>query len=170
MKVFIEEQKFNQPLVIVGLSIAFIIVTISSYNSWENVSTANIGEQIGALSGLIIILLVAMLFVFLKLKTRIDEKGVHYQFYPFHLKFKTISWETISTCSIRKYDAISEFGGWGMKFSFFRKKGKSFTTKGNIGLQLELKNGTKILIGTQKKEEIQRAIDTYKNKIVTNEY
>jgi len=165
MKVFIEEQKFNQPLVIVGLSIVFIVVGISIFNDWENISQVSISEQMGALSGLIIILLVALLFVFLKLKTRIDEKGIHYQFYPFHFSYKLISWEKISTCIIRNYNAISEFGGWGMKFSFFKKKGKSFTTKGNIGLQIELKSGKKLLIGTQKKEEMQRTIDTYSHKI-----
>lgn len=39
--------------------------------------------------------------------------------------------------------------------------------KGAIGLQLELMDGKKILIGTQKKEEIQRTIDTYQDKIGT---
>jgi len=129
MKVFIEEQKFNQPLVIVGLSIVFIVVGISIFNDWENISQVSISEQMGALSGLIIILLVALLFVFLKLKTRIDEKGIHYQFYPFHFSYKLISWEKISTCIIRNYNAISEFGGWGMKFSFFKKKRKIFHNK-----------------------------------------
>jgi len=52
---------------------------------------------------------------------------------------------------------------------FGQKRGKSYTTNGNIGLQLQLTNCKKILIGTQKKEEIQRTIDTYKNKIATHE-
>ena len=39
-------------------------------------------------------------------------------------------------------------------------------SKGNIGLQIDLKNGKKILIGTQKKEDMQRVIDKYKNKII----
>ena len=164
MKVFLEEQKFNQPLVIIGLSMAFIVVATSIYKGRTEIATNSIGEQIGALSGLIIIAFVALLFVFLKLKTRIDEIGIHYKFHPFHLTFKTITWETIANCNIRNYNAITEYGGWGMKFSFF-KKGKSFTTKGDVGLQIELKNGKRILIGTQKKEELQRTLDTYKYKL-----
>ena len=167
MKVFIEEQKFNQPLVIIIHSIAFIAIGITTSNNWPVNSTASFSEKIGALSGLIFVALVAILFLFMKLKTRVDEIGIHYQFYPFHFSYKLIFWSSISKCYIRNYNAISEYNGWGMKFS---KKVKSFTTKGNIGLQLELTNGKKILIGTQKKEEIQEAIDTYKNKIVTNEY
>lgn len=166
MRFFNEEQKFTQPLVIVGLSLAFIVVGVSTYSNWSLVSTSSIGEKIGALSGILIILFVAILFLFLKLKTRIDEVGIHYMFYPIHFTYKTIKWNAISKCTIRNYNAISEYGGWGLKFSFFKKKGKSFTTKGNIGLQLELKNGKKILMGTQLKNELQRTIDNYKNKII----
>ncbi|MDP3312222.1 hypothetical protein [Lutibacter sp.] len=170
MKVFIEEQKMNQPLVIIGLSIGFIVVVGSLYKELEQLKSANSGEQIGAFSGIIVLSLVIFLFVLLKLKTRIDEKGIYYKYFPFHLKYQFIAWNNISKISIRNYDAISEFGGWGIKFSFRKKRGKSFTTKGDVGLQLELKNGKKILIGTQKKEEIQRTIDTYKDKVAVNEY
>ena len=166
MKIFIEEQKFNQPLVIIGLSLAFIVVGISTYTTWGKISNGSIGEQIGALSGLIMITLVSLLFLKLKLKTRVDEIGIHYQFYPFHFSFKKIRWTAIEKCYLRKYNAISEFGGWGLKFSFFGKNGKSFTTKGTIGLQLKLKNGKKILIGTQKKDELQRVLNTYQHKLI----
>lgn len=165
MKVFIEEQKFTQPLVVIALSFGFAVTGFSIYKEWNSIITGNLTEK---LSGLIILLFVVFLFIKLKLKTRIDEKGVYYQFFPFHLSFKFIAWNTISNCYIRKYDALSEFGGWGLKFSFFKKKGKSYTTKGNIGLQLELTNGKKILIGTQNKEELQRILDTYKSNIITN--
>jgi len=161
MKVFIEEQKFNQPLVIAGLLIAFIAIGFAPLNNWGKIATRSIGEQIGALSGIVVLLIVATLFIFMKLKTRVDEIGIHYQFYPFHFSYKIISWKLISKCYIRKYDAISEFGGWGIKFSFLQKKRKSFTTKGNIGLQIELKSGQKILLGTQKKEELQRTLYNY---------
>lgn len=162
MKIFLEEQKFSLLIVMIIHLIAFIAIGITTHHNWPAYSTASLGEKLGALSGLIFIALLALLFLFMKLKTRVDEIGIHYQFYPFHLSFKTIPWEVISTCYLRKYNAISEYGGWGMKFSFFGRIGKSFTTKGNIGLQLVLKNGKKVLIGTQQKETLQRTLDTYK--------
>jgi len=169
MKVFIEEQKFTRPLFI-GLSIALIVTGVTIITEWETTLQSSLGEKLGALSGIFIVLLVILLFMNLKLKTRIDENGISYQFYPIHRSNKIISWSNISNSYIRNYDAIFEYGGWGMKFNFFKKnKGKSFTTKGNIGLQLELKNGTKILIGTQKKEELQKVLNTYQQKILTNE-
>jgi len=169
MKVFIEEQKFTQPLVIIGLIMAFIVVGISSYNEWETISEGTFNEKISSLGGLIIILLVAFLFLKLKLKTRVDEKGIYYQYFPLHLSYKLITWETIASCYVRRYNAVYEFGGWGMKYNFFRKTGKSFTTKGNIGLQIELTNANKILIGTQKKEELQRVLNSYQDKINSHE-
>jgi len=169
MKVFTEEQKFRQPIVSIGLIVAFIAAIVAIAADWENIDKGNFGEKLGALSGIIIILLVILLFINLKLKTRVDEKGVFYQFAPFHLTLILIPWNEITSSYIRKYNAIFEYGGWGMKFNFFKKKGKSYTTSGNIGLQLELKNGRKILIGTQKENELQRVLNTYKHKLESNE-
>ena len=67
------------------------------------------------------------------------------------------------------YNPISEYGGWGIKGGFSKQTGKAYTTKGTTGLQLTLKNGKKILIGTQKKEEIKRVLETYKRKYTPNE-
>jgi hypothetical protein len=167
MKVFIEEQKFTKPIVLMALSLAFIGIVISNTKDLEKISQGSFNDKIVELIGIIIIILVAILFANLKLKTRIDEKGIYYKYFPFHLSYKIITWESISKCYMRKYDGISEFGGWGIKFSFRKNKGKSFTTKGNIGLQIELKNGKKILIGTQKKEELERVLKTYQHKITT---
>ena len=37
--------------------------------------------------------------------------------------------------------------------------------KGDIGIQIHFKNGKKLLIGTQKKEEVLLTLKNYKNKI-----
>ncbi len=169
MKVFLEEQKFNSPIVIIGLSSAFLVVGISIFNQWKTISNDNFSAKIAALSGIFIVILVIGLFFLMRLKTKIDEIGIHYQFYPFHLNFKTIKWNEISNCYVRKYDPIWEYGGWGLKFTFFKNKNKCVTVKGTIGLQLELNNGTKLLIGTQLEEAIQRTLNTYKNKTKNDE-
>lgn len=165
MKIFIEEQKFTQPLVFILLAITFIITGFSIYKEWDILVTGNISEKLGALSGLIIVLLVTFLFTILKLKTRIDEKGINYQFFPFHLKSRLISWKEIEKCYIRKYNALTEYRGWGIKVNMTWQNGKAYTTKGNQGLQLKLTNGKKILIGTQQKEELQRTLNLYQNKM-----
>jgi hypothetical protein len=168
MKVFNESQKFNQPLIYIGLGIGFVVIAISTFKSWNAIENSGFWDKFAALSGIFILLLVIILFLILKLKTKLDEFGIHYQFVPFHLKPKLISWTDIKTCTIRQYDPISEFGGWGIRSSFKKNIGKAYTTKGTIGLQVDLKNGKKILFGTQKREHLQRALDTYKTKITVN--
>ena len=169
MKVFYEEQKFNQSIVYIGLSISLIAVIFSILSEWKKNIDASLGDYISAFIGLFILVMVIFLFFVLKLQTKIDETGVNYKFYPFQVSYKNIDWSNISECYIRNYNPISEYGGWGIKGGFSKQTGKAYTTKGTIGLQLTLKNGEKILIGTQKKEEIKRVLETYKHKYTPNE-
>jgi hypothetical protein len=167
MKIFIEEQKFTQIWLFIGLAIALIVVSIPIAKDWGNISRGSFGEMLNDLGGILVILFAFALFNFFKLRTRIDEKGVYYQYLPFHFSYRFLPWNSIAKCYVRNYNAIFEYGGWGLKFSFRKKRGKSFTVKGNVGLQLLLTNGKHLLIGTQKREEIQRTIDTYQDKIAT---
>tara|TARA_R110002051_G_scaffold222134_2_gene285773 strand:- start:71 stop:526 length:456 start_codon:yes stop_codon:yes gene_type:complete len=109
-----------------------------------------------------------LLIFFIKLTTKIDEKGIHYQFYPFQLSIKKIPWNELAKVGVRTYLPISEFGGWGLRGGFFFNKGKekAVNISGNIGIQLIFKNGKKLLIGTQKKQEVESVLETYNSKII----
>ena len=76
------------------------------------------------------------LFFIMKLKTRVSEKGLHYQFFPIHLKEHVISFEDISSFKARNYSPLKEFGGWGIRWGF---EGKAYNVSGEKGLQLMLK-------------------------------
>jgi hypothetical protein len=77
-------------------------------------------------------------------------------FTPFFRKCKKFSPAEIEKFEIRNYNALREYGGYGLKRKF--KYGQSFTISGKTGLQLYLKNGKKVLIGTQKKQAIEYAM------------
>lgn len=62
-------------------------------------------------------------------------------------------------CYVPSYNPIREYGGWSYHGSF--GKGKVLNVKGNKGIQLEFKDGKKILIGTQKQEDIHNLIEQY---------
>ncbi|MFZ4399012.1 MAG: hypothetical protein ACOYO1_03170 [Bacteroidales bacterium] len=114
--------------------------------------------QIWTLGLLAILTLCLLLFVcIIKLSFQIDEDGIHFRFYPFHFKVYTIIWEDIETIHIRKYKPIIEYGGWGIRTISFTKN-IAYNISGNIGLQIELKKGKKILIGTQNPEELEKII------------
>jgi hypothetical protein len=100
----------------------------------------------------------------MKLITEVTDKGVTYRFPPLILKKRIIYKESIQSFEVRKYNPIGEYGGWGIKGSGFRR-GKAYNVKGNMGLQLVLKDGKKILFGTQRTEAIKSAMDKMMNPI-----
>jgi len=161
MRVFKEEQRFTQLWLIVIMIISMVMPLAVILKEADSMSSL---ELIIAIS--VILLVPALIFIF-KLSTRIDEKGIHYKFFPFHLKFKTIPWENMAKAYVRKYDALSEYGGWGLKGGLFWKKSKgtAVNINGDIGIQLELKDGKKLLIGTQKENDAKNIIETYQSKI-----
>ena len=160
MRIFKEEQRFTQTWLIVIIVISLIVPLAIILKEIDKLSTSEIIISIGT-----IILASGLIFLF-KLTTRIDEKGIHYKFFPFHLKFKTVVWNDIENAYIRTYDAISEYGGWGIRGGtlWYKAKGKAINISGNIGIQLELKDGKKLLIGTNKKEQAQDVLSTYKTQ------
>ena len=93
------------------------------------------------------------------LTTEISGEGISYKMWPFHTKPRTISWEEIASAEVRKYKPIGEFGGWGVRVG---TRGRAYNVKGNMGLQLVLVSGTRILIGTQKPEQLAEVLDNLK--------
>lgn len=160
MKVFKEEQRFIQLWLIVLLVISTTIPLIIILREYLN----NKIDLYNLLGTLALIIFAAGFIFFFKLKTRIDEQGIHYQFFPFHLKPRLIKWNKINKAYVRKYDAISEYGGWGLKNIFWKKNGTAINISGNIGIQLELSNGKKLLIGTLKEQEAKKVLHTYIEK------
>ncbi|RLJ97861.1 hypothetical protein [Tenacibaculum discolor] len=165
MKVFKEEQQFTQLWLLVLLALCLIVpVTLIIKEYTQQNSTMSSTEFIFVLLG--IVASFAFIFIF-KLTTRIDEYGIHYQFFPFHFSFKKIAWSEINKAYIRTYDPIGEYGGWGFKSGLLwnRKKGTAINISGTIGIQLELKNGKKLLIGTKKEQEAKHVLENYQYKI-----
>lgn len=99
----------------------------------------------------------------MSLRTRVDDKGVTFSFKPF-LRDRHYTWAEIDRVWVRKYKPIAEYGGWGFKGGFRKKMGKAYNVWGDKGLQLQLKDGKRILIGTQKHEELVVFLKRIKEK------
>ena len=102
-------------------------------------------------------ILLPVLFWQMRLITRITEEGIYVRFIPFHFKEKFFPWETITASYVRTYSPLKEYGGWGIKYGF-NGQGLVYNVAGNVGLQLQFKEGEAILIGTQKGEEIEQVL------------
>jgi hypothetical protein len=148
METYKEIQRFRQLFVWLPLGITLLIVTIVT------LTASNSGDfWVERYLGLLIMIPVAALLWFIKLETKIDEKAIAIRFIPLINKWKVIKWSEISDANIRKYSPLAEYGGWGVKG--FSGKNRAYNISGNIGLQLTLKNGYKILIGTNNQEKLR---------------
>ena len=58
---------------------------------------------------------------------------------------------------IREFSGLTDFGGYGVRRSL-SDKGICYTVSGNMGWQLELTNGQKVLIGTQEPEKLREIL------------
>jgi hypothetical protein len=111
-------------------------------------------------SGLFSLIIMAGVIVLVykaKLVIEISEHAIQFRFPPFISKYKVIGREEIERFEIREYRPIREYGGWGIRLGI-RKSGIAYNVHGNIGLQLYLVNGKKILLGTQRKDAIKDAM------------
>ena len=91
------------------------------------------------------------------LTLKMDQHGLTYRYFPLQFKYKTQNWENVEKAYLRKYDAFSEYGGYGVKSRlWFKVNDKAYLLNdGNRGLQLEFKNGKKLLFSTNKIEEVE---------------
>lgn len=92
-----------------------------------------------------------------RLRTKIEKDGIYVRYFPYKKKWEKISVSGIHSYRLRKYRPYREYGGYGIKDR--RRSGKAYIISGRTGLQLHLKNGKRILIGTQKKQAIIYAMD-----------
>lgn len=94
-------------------------------------------------------------FLSFKLQTEIKDDGIYVRFFPLHIKYRFYSWNDIAKVYVRTYKPLKEYGGWGIKG---RRNDKAFNLSGKEGLQLELKDGNKLLIGTRKSSELNELL------------
>jgi hypothetical protein len=112
----------------------------------------------------IVAILVPYLLVYLicknSLTLKIDQCGINYHYWPFARK-KNISWTKIDKIYIRRFDALGEYGGWGLKHRLwfnpdsYRGNDKAYILNDkNLGLQILLHNNKKILFSSSKIDEL----------------
>ncbi len=148
MTTFIEKQSFTKNLVflitmplVVGLTIFFGIKTVTTPGMEA--------------SGDIIIPIVLLLAVFAtlslgNLKTIVNGDGFQFKMFPFHFRQKTISWNEIENIEMIEYQPIRDYGGWGIRLKNFSFKHIAYNVSGTKGILISLKNGKKVMIGSQK--------------------
>jgi hypothetical protein len=83
--------------------------------------------------------------------TDVSKEGITVKYIPFHRTSRFYAWDTIQSVIVRQYRPLREYGGWGLQGT---EKNRALSACGDMGLQLVFKNGNKLLIGTQKPDEL----------------
>ncbi|MGA2735954.1 MAG: hypothetical protein ABSG65_00725 [Bryobacteraceae bacterium] len=97
---------------------------------------------------------VAVWFLRLKLVTEVRADGLYICF-VWLWPARTIRWDQIRSVTIRRYRPIREFGGWGVRWD---ARGIVYHARGNRGARLVLDTGERVLIGSQRADELARAV------------
>ena len=157
---FTESQKFKQWwlwMILLGINGLFLFGVYK-----QVIGGQQFGDKPISNTGLLITtgltLLLTFLFINFRLDTIIKKDGIYVRFFPFHINFKHYNWNSLTKSFVRQYSAISEYGGWGLRLGLFGK-GAAYNVSGNKGLQLEFNNNKKLLIGTNKADELTEALN-----------
>ena len=150
--IFKERQKFTQWwfwLILIGLG------TIAVYGFFTQII---LGEQFGNKPmsdvGMVFFAIGVFGFIYfnwyMTLITEITNEGIKMRFIPFVKK--EINWNDLKSVKIVSYG----FVGYGIRLG--SKYGTIYNMNGNKGLAIELSNGKKFVIGTQKEMELKNVI------------
>jgi hypothetical protein len=151
---FKEEQKFTQWwlwLILIPITILPIIGIYKQIIIGEPFGDKPMSD-IGLLIFAIFTFSLLGLFILMRLKTTIDTDKIEMSFFPFIRK--TTNWTEIKKAEVVNYGFV---GGWGIRL--WTKYGTVYNIKGNKGLAIELLNGKKYLIGTQKVTEMNEIVE-----------
>jgi hypothetical protein len=165
-KEFHEEQQFRQPwlwILLLVLAVCITVVFVQGFYTqlylglpWGERPMSDTALLITGTLSIVFTAGFGWLFYQLKLVTEVDSDGIHIRFFP--LTRKHIRFEDISSCEVRIYRPIREYGGWGIRFS---RKGRALNVSGNRGVQLEFLQGMPLLIGSQQADDLARAIKAH---------
>jgi len=152
---FHESQHFSRlwlSILLVGVWCFFLlIIPTEDYSEIRSIS------DIGAIFTPVFASIILLFLISIRLDTKIKQDGIYVRFFPINIKYRKYSWRMLDKVFVRKYSALFEFGGWGIRG--ITNRNRAFNIWGNTGIQLVKKNGNKLLIGTQKSEEAKEVLN-----------
>jgi hypothetical protein len=88
-----------------------------------------------------------------RLMTEVRSGEVTVRVFPFGTTHIPLA--QVKEAEVREYSALREFGGWGVRTG---QGGKAYSAYGSEGVQLWLKDGKRILLGSQRATELAAAL------------
>ena len=156
---FRERQRFTQPW------LWALLLVIAGVAWWGAVQQLYLGVPFGnrpapdwamALITLVFGVLFPLFFAALHLTLEVRADEIAYRFFPFHLSFRAIPATEVGRMEACTYHPLTEFGGWGIRWG--AGGWRAYTTGGDRGVRVYLRDGRKILFGSQNPEGFVAAV------------
>ncbi len=112
------------------------------------------GPTTGSLVSLVVLGAVAAFLFWGQLRVEVRDSALWVRLVPLTRQHR-FAWENIRSAEARTYRPILEYGGWGIRYG---SSGKAYNVAGNRGVQLEFQDGSRLLIGSQRADELAEAI------------
>lgn len=155
-RTFKEHQKFTQWwlwLILLGSLALVAYITLNELLFNQSVGNSETSPRWILVLALVFMLILTLYFWLVKLETKISRESINIRFAPF--VNKTIKWNNIQTCEVLDYGFV---GGWGIRL--WTSYGTVYNVKGSKGLFITLKDGKRLLVGTQRNEELQQVVNS----------
>ena len=164
--IFEESQRFSHIFLWLAVIIVFLVAAgLGGYDLviHNALHTQSAGKAVShsafrimGIAQIATILVIFWIFSTAQLLTEVREDGLYIRFKPFQASYRRIGFESLKTYTVCTYRPFLDYGGYGIHRGW---KGWAYNVSGNRGVQLELVSGKKILIGSQKPEELVHALN-----------
>lgn len=91
----------------------------------------------------------------MRLMTHVDGDGLSISCPPLMMRRFSVDMKQVKSLQVCSYHARKEYGGWGIRRG---TNGRCFTMGGTSGVMIRMKDGSHILVGSRKSEELAAAI------------
>jgi len=134
---FRETQRFRQPWLWALLGVVFVVT-------------------VPTVVGAIVVAAVGALLYVARLTVEVRDDALLVQFYPLHRSPRRFAPSSVTDVEAVTYRPLREYGGWGIRWGM---GGKAYSVSGNRGVRLTRAGGRTLLLGSQRPEELERALE-----------
>ena len=151
MSYFHEEQRFSPWLIRTLLLIAVLPVAFVFFVR---------GVVLSVMIVPLILLAVGVLLAFARLVVDVDREAITVAFHFLWPK-RRIRISDVRKAEATKYSPLLDYGGYGVRLGF---RGWAFNTSGDMGVLVETNDGSRLMIGSHRPNELEAAIERAKRE------
>jgi hypothetical protein len=155
---FHEEQRFRQGWVLILILVAVLAPIAILTSELINGRLDKIDFTLAIIAVVAVELPIFLLVYYSKLETMVTAEGLGYRWRPLQTKYRMIFKDEVLDIGIRKSPAFNYGVHWIPGYGWVHN------VRGRMGMQMKLKSGKKIYVGSQRINELKAALEKLLNK------